>query len=174
MSLPYALLAEFTTPEALLAALREAQAAGYTRLEAITPCPLEELETVLALHDRRVPRAGWFGVLCGALAGIALQVGASLDYPLDIGGRPLLPLPAYAVITVLLAILFGALFAVLALLRGCRLPRLHHPLFEASAQAAASDGRWLLCLYADDPRFARVDSLRWLSARALSVSEVRA
>ena len=39
----YGLLAEFNNPEDLLAAARRAREEGYTRLDAFTPFPVEDL-----------------------------------------------------------------------------------------------------------------------------------
>jgi hypothetical protein len=169
---PYGLLAEFTHAQALISACESARAAGFTRMEAFSPFPLEELEVPLGLGNRRVQAFGIAGGVLGALCGFGLQVYANLDYPLNIGARPLIALPAFMVVTFLLAVLFSAAATVLGLFFQCRLPRLHHPLFEASAFAGASDDRFLLCLLADDPRFELNASRDWLAARADSVTEV--
>ncbi|MCC8969487.1 quinol:electron acceptor oxidoreductase subunit ActD, partial [Bradyrhizobium brasilense] len=42
----FGLLGEFATPEALLAAARKARAAGYRKLDAFTPFPVEGLGKV--------------------------------------------------------------------------------------------------------------------------------
>ena len=39
----YGLLAEFDNPEALVAATRRAREAGYRKMDAYTPFPVEEL-----------------------------------------------------------------------------------------------------------------------------------
>ena len=45
----YGLMAEFDNPSALVAAAREAHAAGYRRMDAYTPFPVEELNEALGL-----------------------------------------------------------------------------------------------------------------------------
>lgn len=169
---PYGLLAEFPTAEALIAACESARAAGYRRLEAFSPFPLEELDAPLGLSDRRIQAFAIVGGVLGAACGFGLQVYANLDYPLNIGARPLIALPAFMVITFLLAVLFACLATVLGLFMLCRLPRLHHPLFDASAFAGASDDRFLMCLLADDAHFHLADTRAWLAERAESVTEV--
>lgn len=170
--IPYGLLAEFHSADALIDACHSARAAGYRRLEAFSPFPLEELDAPLGLSDRRVQTFAIGGGILGAACGFGLQVYANLDYPLNIGARPLIALPAFMVITFLLAVLFACLATVLGLFMLCRLPRLHHPLFDASAFAGASDDRFLLCLLADDVHFHLADTRAWLAERAESVTEV--
>lgn len=170
--MPYGLLAEFENPEDLLVACEAARAAGYTRLEAFTPFPLQALEPILGLGDRRVYAWGIVGGLLGATCGFVLQAFASLDYPLDIGGRPVIAPTALMVVTFLLAVLFAAVGAVLGFFVLCRLPRLHHPVFEASAFGGAADDRFFLCLLAEDPAFDLAAGQAWLADRALSVTEL--
>ncbi|WP_058545211.1 MULTISPECIES: DUF3341 domain-containing protein [Pseudomonas] len=168
----YGLLADFATPQALVDASRAARSAGYSRLEAYSPFPIAALEKPFRLEDRRVLWFGIGGALLGALCGFGLQVYASLDYPIDIGGRPLIALPAFMIVTFLMAVLFGAIFSVFGLYWLCRLPRLHHPLFEADVFRRAMDDRFLLCIRSDDPRFDGVETALWLADRAVSVTRV--
>lgn len=169
---PYGLLAEFSDAQALIDACLGARAAGLTRMEAFSPFPLEALDAPLGLGSRRIAAFGIIGGLTGALCGLGVQVYANLDYPLNIGARPLIALPAFTVVTFLLAVLFAAVAAVLGLLVQCRLPRLHHPLFNASAFTGASNDRFLLCVLADDPRFELQRTQAWLAERADYVTEV--
>lgn len=66
----YGLLAYFDSPESLLGALKALKEAGYRRLEALTPNPVEGLEAVLG-KDERIP---WIAFLLGVLgAGLGLS-----------------------------------------------------------------------------------------------------
>jgi len=168
----YGLLADFASPEELIDATRAARSVGYCRLEAFSPFPIAALDEPLQLNDRRVLWFGVAGVLLGGLFGFGMQVYANLDYPLDIGARPLIAVPAFLVVTFLLAVLFGALFSVFGLYWLCRLPLLHHPLFEADAFKRAMDDRFLLCIRSDDPCFDEVETSLWLADRAISVTRV--
>jgi molybdopterin-containing oxidoreductase family membrane subunit len=168
----FGLLAEFDSAGGLVEATHAAQAAGYRQMEAFSPFPLPELDEALQLRDRRVIWLGIAGALFGAALGFGLQVFVNLDYPLAIGGRPLIALPAFVVVTFVLSLLFAALFAFVGLLALCRLPLLHHPLFEIAAFERATDDRFLLCIYAEDARFDEVGTASWLAERALTVTEV--
>jgi hypothetical protein len=58
----YGLLAEFDSPEALTAAAKKARAAGYIRLDAFTPFPVDGLAQILRLPR---PKISWVGLIGG-------------------------------------------------------------------------------------------------------------
>lgn len=147
------ILACYRTPEDLLTSAGRARAAGYTRLEAFTPFPVEGLAE--ALPQLKTP-IGWYvfaGGLIGATGSYALQYWATHDYPLNVGGRPLHSWPAYVPVTFELTILTAAIIGVLALAWLCGLPRLHHPVFTVAGFERASQDRLFLLIRDDDPRF---------------------
>ncbi|EIK94792.1 transmembrane prediction [Pseudomonas sp. M47T1] len=168
MSEPWGLLAEFDQPGQLVVAVSEARALGYRRFEAFAPFAVEALAPP-------APRVGWLGAggaLAGAATGVVLQVATALAWPTNVGGRPLVHWPSLLIVTFLLSVLGAAVASVIGLLWQARLPRLHHPLFEAPVFVRASDDRFLLCILADDPLFQRQRTGDWLAIRALSVTEV--
>ena len=55
----YGMLAEFETPEELIAAAKEARAQGYRDLDTFTPFPVYELNGVLQLREMERQRAVW-------------------------------------------------------------------------------------------------------------------
>ena len=150
---PYGLLAEFESPEALVEAAKQARAEGYRDLDAFTPFPVHELFGVLRLRDRRVLWFGLFGGLFGFTLALAMQLFTNLDYPINVGVRPLYALSAFAVIAFELTVLFAALTPAIGMLALNGLPRLHHPVFNAPRFARASKDRFFLCVLATDARF---------------------
>jgi hypothetical protein len=149
----YGLLAEFESPEALVEAAKQARAKGYRDLDAFTPFPVKELNSVLRLRDRRVLRLGLIGGILGFALAMAMQVFTNFDYPVNVGGRPLYALSAFAVIAFELTVLFAALMPAIGMLAMNGLPRLHHPVFNGSHFARASRDRFFLCVLATDARF---------------------
>lgn len=153
MNNPRGIIACFASPEALLAVLRRARAAGYTRLEAYTPFPIEGLDEVL---PRATTPIGWivfFAGAAGASGAYALQYWATHDYPVNVGGRPLHSWPAFVPVTFELTVLTAAVVGVLALAWLCRLPQLYHPVFTVPGFDRASQDRLFLLIRDDDPRF---------------------
>jgi hypothetical protein len=148
---PYGLLAEFDSPDALLAAAREARDAGYRRLDAFTPFPVEGLTQILRMPRPRISWVGLIGGFGGAGTALLMQFYVNYDYPLDVGGRPLYAISAFAVVTFELTILFSALSMIFVMLWQNGLPRLNHPIFAARRFHLASKDRFFLCVKGDDP-----------------------
>jgi molybdopterin-containing oxidoreductase family membrane subunit len=172
----YGLLAEFTSPALLYRACESVRDAGFSRWDAHTPFPVHGLERAMGLSRSRLPWIVFVLAMGGALGGFLLQTWVhSLEYPSVISGKPLFAWPAYIPVTFELAVLGGALGAVLGMFHLNRLPRHHHPVFEAPAFERASDDRFFISIEAQDPRFdhsatpellrrAGAARLEWLSA----------
>jgi hypothetical protein len=156
----HGLIAEFDDPTALVGAARSARASGYSRLDAFSPYPIEELNEALHLPRTRLPWIVFFGGLTGTVAGYGLQFWASvIAYPLNIGGRPLHSMPAFIVPAYETTILFAAFAAVIGMIVLNGLPRPYHPVFNVPQFAAASSDRFFLLIQANDPKF-DIDEVR--------------
>jgi Protein of unknown function (DUF3341) len=170
---PYGLLAEFDSPEALLQAARHARAAGYRRLDAFTPFPVEGLAGILAIPRPRISVVGLVGGFAGGGFALLMQCFTNYDYPIDVGGRPLYALSAFAVVMFELTVLFSALSMMLAMLWQNGLPRLNYPVFGARRFHRASKDRFFLCVSGEDAEFdPRATSSFLEQAGALSVELV--
>jgi hypothetical protein len=167
-------LARFDDAHALLQAVRELRALGYTRLEAYTPYPVEGLAEALGPVRNRIPLLVLLGGLCGGFGTLFLEWYASVvDYPIDVGGRPDASWPAFVPAALEMTILFAALFGIVGLFVACGLPRLNHPLFAVPGFEAASRDGFFLWLRADDPRFGATQAHADLARLApLAIEEV--
>ena len=170
----YGLLAEFATPEQLVAAASEARRAGYHSLEAFTPFPVEGLEELADRHSILLPLLALAGALIGGGLIYLLQVYMNaIDYPLNVGGRPLHSWPTFLPVTAIVAILAAAVTVTFGMFALNRLPRFHHPLFNIPAFARATQDRFFLCIAADDVLFSREETRSFLhSLGARSVANV--
>jgi len=170
----YGLLAEFENPTDLVNAARAAREAGYRTMDAYTPFPIEELNEALGLGGTWVAPIVLLGGLTGAALGYLMQYYiAVIDYPLNIGGRPLHSWPAFVPVTFELTILCAGIFAVLGMLALNGLPMPYHPLFNAPRFALATRDRFFLCIEATDPKYNRDDTWRFFDRLGpRSVTEV--
>lgn len=147
-------LAEFPTPDALVKATNEMRLKGFQGMDTYSPYPLHGGSEALGLPPSKVPFIALGGAITGAVTALAFQTYMNtFDYPLNVGGRPLLSLPSWIPITFELAVLltaFGVFFGVLGL---SRLPQPYHPVFEHDAfRTASTHGYWLSV-----PKLAGVD-----------------
>jgi hypothetical protein len=161
----YGLVAEFESPTALVRAARKAREAGYRKMDAYSPMPIEELHEALGLPHTKLPLIVLGGGLTGAVAGYGLQYWAStIAYPFNIGGRPFHSWPAFIVPTFETTILFSALAAVLGMILLNGLPMPYHPIFNSKRFAMASRDRFFLCIESADPRFDQAGTRRFLES----------
>ena len=170
----YGLMAEFPDLPSLLRATREAHDAGYRHLDTYTPFPVEELGEMLDGHHSRLPLLVLIGGIVGGVAGYALQYWTSvIDYPLNIGGRPLASWPAFIVPSYELTILFAALTAVIGMIALNGLPMPYHPVFNVPQFSNASSDRFFLSIETKDPKFDLAGTRAFLEGlHPLGVTEI--
>jgi hypothetical protein len=132
-------------------------------MDAYSPLPIEGLAEALGFRQTRIPLIVLLGGLTGCLGGFFLQYYvAVMDYPINVGGRPLNSWPAFIPVTFELTVLVAALSAVLGLLVLCRLPMPYHQVFNVPRFELASRNRFFLCIEATDTRFEAEGTRRYL------------
>jgi len=146
----YGTMAEFDTPQALIDAAKRTHEAGYKKIDAYSPFPIEGLAEEIGFHFNEVPLVVLIGGIIGGLTGYVMQYWMSaVDYPLNIGGKPPHSWPAFVVITFEMTIL--------------NVPRF----------AFASKDRFFLIVFSSDKKYHRAETRQFLESLApRSVSEV--
>jgi hypothetical protein len=137
------LWAEYASAEQLLSAAAELERSGVRAAGAYTPFGVRALER--GTRPRLIPWLVFAAALCGGtLSFVVIWWTASVDYPLDVGGRPLNSVPADIPIVFESSILFAAVTAFLSVLVSSGMPRLTHPLEKVPGFARTSlDRYWL-------------------------------
>lgn len=172
----YGYLAAFKTPADLVAAARKTrEEGGYRRLEAHSPFPVEGLADAIGFRKNRLATVVFTGGLLGGLGAFGMQFfSAVMNYPLNVGGKPLNSWPAFIPVTFEGTVLAAALSAVFGLLFLNGLPMPYHPVFEVPEFKRASRDRFFLFVRWDDPRFDVDETKRFLEQlNPESLSEVR-
>jgi len=172
----HGVMGEFHHPQELVDAIEHVRAEGYTKIDAYTPYPIEEVWEAIGHHKSPVPLIVLIGGIVGGLSGFFLQYWVSaVEYPLNIGGRPYNSWPAFIPVTFECTILGAVLAAVAGVFILNGLPEPYHPVFNVPHFAFASRDRYFLCIEATDPKFDRQRAhLLLLSLRASEVSDVPA
>jgi Ni/Fe-hydrogenase subunit HybB-like protein len=159
----YGLMAEFNDAPTLLERARATYEAGYRKISAYSPFPIDELPAAIGLRPSRLPLLALAGGVVGALAGFALQYGiAVIANPWNIGGRPLNSWPSFIIVSFEMTILFAAGAAALGMVFSNRLPQPYHAVFNAARFRYASQDRFFLCVEAVDPIFDHTKTRQFL------------
>ena len=153
--------AEYASEHALLAAIHALRTRGFTRLEAYSPVPSDEIDRALGARRSPLAVAAGVGGLAGAIGGYFLQwLLVAYLYPVDVGSRPpQMPLP-FTIITVEMGFLFGALSVCAAFFIGARLFSLWQPIFDVPGFESATRAGFWLAVDASDPKWPALDALR--------------
>ena len=120
----------YKEPEQVVAAAKAA-GAKYKKAQAFSPYPIHALFEALKIRRSRIPWVTLVVGLGGLFGGWLLTYWTSvIDWPLNVGGKPLHSLPAFVPILFECTILLGGIATFLALWIFCRLPNYHTEVFD--------------------------------------------
>ena len=119
----------FGGPDAAIEAAGELKGAGFAAPELMSPIPLEGVEEVLGEKRSVIKRFTLFGGILGGLSGFALAAGTAALYLHPTGGRPIITMPPFLIITYEMTILFGILFTVIGFFVSSRLPAIRNRVY---------------------------------------------
>lgn len=131
------LVGVYGTEEQILAVTAAVVQAGLPVHDTFTPYAVHGLDTAQGLPRSKLTYVTGIGGLLGLLTALTLQIYTqSIEtpfwsgWPLNVGGKPFMPLTAFVPVSFELTVLFGGLITVGGLLSFCgllpgRKPRLH-------------------------------------------------
>jgi hypothetical protein len=144
-------LGEFDSGKAMLLAARRVRELGFSDIDGYTPYSLEGMEEAIGVPRSRVPLFVLIGGMVGAsFAYLMMWWCNAVDYPINVGGRPLNSYPAFVPITFELMVLFAAAAAMISMFALAGLPKPYHPVFDVEAFRSASNDRFWLSVRVED------------------------
>lgn len=126
-------LALYDDPDTLLEAAARVREHGFSDADAYTPYPVHGLSEALGIRKSWVPFVTLIMGLSGAGLGLLFQIWTSAyDWPINVGGKPFVSLPAFIPITFECGVLIGGTMTLAALLVACGLPDFSTPVLDRS------------------------------------------
>lgn len=156
----------FDAPATALAAAGELKGAGFDATSVISPIPLHGAEKVLGEKKSVIKRFTFFGALFGMLFGFSLAAGTAVLSLLPTGGRPIITIPPFLIITYEMTILCGILATVIGFLVSARFPAMRERVYVPEA---AVDKFVVSVLCADDEHDKRAEEI----LRSAGAEEIR-
>lgn len=121
----------FLDESKVLNAASKVREAGFLKFDAISPYPIHGMEEACGIKRSGIPYITFIAGVVGLLAGLALVYYTSaIDWPINVGGKPMFSLPAFIPVMFELTILFAALSSVGALFYLCKMPRVNPPVID--------------------------------------------
>ncbi len=171
----YGVLAEVRNPKELIDIARTVNKSGYKKYDTFSPFPIHGMDKAMSLQKSKL---GWIVLshgligMIGAFAMIYFMM--VVDYPLNIGGKPLMNIPAWIPVIFELTILLSAFGAVFGMFFLNGLPKLNHPLFTSENFKKATNDGFFICIEAEDPQFETEKVSKLLAdAGATNIEEIR-
>ena len=87
-----------------------------------TPFHVHEADEILKIKESRLKFFTLTGAVSGFIVSLAFMIYTVLDWPIIVGGKPLVALPAFIIVAFECTILFGGIISFLGFLHLTRLP----------------------------------------------------
>lgn len=156
----YALGAEFDSAASIYHAAEKVRDAGYTVWDTHSPFPIHGMDRAMGMSKSWLSAFVFVCGVAGFITGLALVAITSFGiYPTIVHGKPdnwsdgLRSLQFFFPVMYELTILFSAFGAVFGMIIRNGLPRFHHPIFNWSRFAKATDDKFFLVIESRDPNF---------------------
>ncbi|MDA0327674.1 MAG: DUF3341 domain-containing protein [Gemmatimonadetes bacterium] len=124
MSTAQGILASYEYLDSTVDAIENLRKAGFKNLKVYAPYPEHHIEHALGYGESPVRVFTLVGALTGTATGFAFTSWTAVDWPLAVGGKPMISIPAFIPIVFEMTVLFGALSTVIGLFILSRLPNI--------------------------------------------------
>ena len=134
------ILASYEYLDSTVDAIEKLKKAGFKKITAYAPYPEHHIEHALGYGESPVRVFTLVGALTGTAAGFGFTSWTSVDWPLVVGGKPIISIPAFVPIAFEMTVLFGALSTVIGLFILSRLPNMKPSVVYDPEFTAGRDG----------------------------------
>jgi len=137
----------FEDEDVLLHAIDNVRAAGVKIYEVFSPYPVHGIDDALGIERSRLPIAAFFYGLCGLSFALWMQIYMlGFDWPMIIGGKPNIALPAFIPVSFELTVFFTCHGMVITFYTICKLyPRFKTPVLDVRS----TDDKFVLAIELD-------------------------
>lgn len=151
----YSYAALFNTPDEIIHAAEKVSEKGYKNYDVNTPYPIHGMDDAMKLPPSKLGYVALVFGISGIMAGLLMVYWMSaVNYPINIGGKPIFSFPAYIPILFEITVLFASVGTVLAmLLFFFKLPNNTHPLHGTNYMKAVVRDKYGISIAADDKLF---------------------
>ncbi len=112
----------FDDEKVLFPAVKRVRKGGFKIHDVYTPMPIHGLDKVMGLRDTSLHTAGFIYGITGTTIALSFMSWVfTKDWPLNIGGKPHLPLPAFIPVTFEFTVLSAAVGMVITFCYLCQL-----------------------------------------------------
>jgi hypothetical protein len=121
----------FLTEEQVLKAAKKTREMGYRKFDAVSPYPIHGMEEACGIERSWIPYVTFIMAWVGGGSGLLFTWWTSaVNWPINVGGKPMFSLPAFIPIIFELTVLFAALASVAALFYACGIPKIDPPVID--------------------------------------------
>ena len=143
----------FDDPDQTLDAVTTLRARGYEIDDVHTPFPVHGMDEAMGLRETRLAYASLIGGAAGLSIALFVQIWThSVSWPLNVGGKSMIALPALIPVSFELTVLLSGIATVVGLLWACRLrPRKDIP--KSQPHIRVNDDRFVVLVIEKDGGF---------------------
>jgi hypothetical protein len=161
----YGLMAEFDSVTDVVKAAEQVRDAGFVKTDAFSPFPIHEMDEALGIKRSVLPFLIFAGGVMGCLGGLALVYWThSIEYPINVAGRPHFSFAAFIPPMYELTILLSSFTAVFGMLLLNGLPQPYHPVFNVPRFSLAMREKFFLLIEAADEKFNYEDTKAFMES----------
>ena len=150
------IVGSFADEHGCASCVQRLRSAKPARVRVFSPIPSHHIEHAIGKPKSRVRAFVLTGGLLGILSAIALTVGTSWEWNLDVGGKPVVSWPPFIIIMFELMVLFGGISAVLSFLFNARVPAFE---IEQGYSSRFSEDRFGIVIRCEEERGAEMESI---------------